>query len=321
MEEIKFSIIIPVYNIENYISKCINSILKQNYSNYEIIVVNDGSTDGSVDVVNKIKSDKIKLVNKQNGGLSSARNEGLKYTTGDYIWFIDGDDYIEENSLGILKKYIEEKKYDVISFRYNKEYPKTKILQIDNIDINDSKQYPLVNTSACTKIFRSEFYIKNNFTFTEGRIYEDLSLIPFIMCKAQNVKFIEESLYNYIFRDNSIMNTSKKFKKNRDDKFFAIDTLYSLFKNEKINKEYKEELEYLTIKHLLLVYSTEIFPFKSSIYKQRCINVLEYLNKINPKWYKNKYLEKSAIATRIYVSFFRRRLFLLCKISLIAKRR
>ena len=320
MEKIKFSIIIPVYNVKEYISICIYSILNQDYQNYEIIVVNDGSTDASEQIICKINNNKIKIINKENGGLASARNEGIKYATGDYIWFVDGDDYIERDSLKILSKYIEEKEYDIISFRYFKDYNEYKILQSDNIDTEDEKQYPLVNTSACTKIFRREFYTNNRFSFTNGKIYEDLSLIPFIMCKTESVKFIEEPLYNYVYRNNSIMNISKNFNKNRDDKFFAIDTLYTLFKSNKIENEYKEELEYLTIKHLLIVYSTEIFPFKSNIYKGRCIKVIEYLNNINEKWYKNKYLKKSSILTKLYVCLFRKKFFLICKISLILKK-
>lgn len=320
MEQIKFSVIIPMYNIEDYIEKCIESILNQKYDNYEIIVVNDGSKDKSEEKVLSIKSDKIKIINKKNGGLSSARNEGLKHVTGDYIWFIDGDDYIEENAFLLLNDYLSKRDCDVISFRYYKDYLKYKTIQTDNIDIKDKKQYPLINTSACTKIFKSDFYIKNNFEFSEGKIYEDLSLIPFVMSMAKEVGFIEEPLYNYVYRENSIMNSKKEFKENRDDKFYAMDRLYSLYTSCGLNEEYSEELEYLTIKHLLLVYSTEILIFKSNIYNLRCKNVLKYLKNINPKWYKNKYLKASSILTRIYVYMFKMKMFYLCKMALKFKK-
>lgn len=320
MREIKISLIIPMFNIEKDIEKCINSILNQDYSNYEIIVVNDGSTDNSENIVKNIKNKKVLLINKQNGGLSSARNEGVKYATGDYIWFVDGDDYIEQNALKKINNVLTEEKYDIISFKYFKEYAGKKVLQKDNIDILDSFQYPLVNTSACTKVFKKEFYIKNNFSFFEGRIYEDLSLIPFIMCKAESVKFINNSLYNYVYRENSIMNNSNRFNINRDDKFLAIERLYKLFKDSGIEEKYKNELEYLTIKHLLIVYSTEILKFSNKIYKNRCINVLKYLDYNNKAWYKNSYLKDSSILTRVYVSLFRHKLFFLCKISLLIKK-
>ena len=96
----KFSIIIPVYNVEAYISKCLDSIKNQSYDNYEVIIVNDGTKDNSVNVIDKYLSDnRFKLYNKENGGLSSARNYGIKYVTGDYILFIDSDDYIERDLL------------------------------------------------------------------------------------------------------------------------------------------------------------------------------------------------------------------------------
>ena len=320
MKEIKFSIIIPVYNIEKYIHKCVNSILEQNYSNYEIIVVNDGSTDASDKVIQEFTDSNIKIINKSNGGLSSARNEGLKYISGEYIWFVDGDDYIEKNALAILNNYLQEDKYDIISFRYYKEYENKKILQVDKINNKDRLQYPLVNTSACTKIFRASFWAENNFLFDEGKIYEDLSLIPFILSKGKKVKFIEEALYSYSYRDNSIMNLSNDFNFNRDDKFFAINMLYKRFKKEKMNITYKNELEYLTIKHLLIVYSTEILPFRAEIYKPRCNKVLDYLDNLNSKWYRNTYLKKSAITTKIYVHLFRLKLFFICKILLKIKK-
>lgn len=320
MREVKFSIIVPVYNVEKNIYKCINSILKQNYLNYEIIVVNDGSTDNFENIIKQFDFSKIKLINKKNEGLSSARNKGLEYVTGDYIWFVDGDDYIESNALKVLSKYVKENEYDIISFKYYKENKNKKILQVDKIDNKDKMQYPLVNTSACTKIFKTSFFIKNRFLFDKGKIYEDLSLIPFIMCKAEQVKFIEESLYCYTYRINSIMNETEKFNFKRDDKFFAIKMIYERFKNEKLDKKYKEELEYLAIKHLLLVYSTEILPFEATIYRKRCKKVLKYLNGINSKWYKNKYLKKSAMATRIYVKLFRLNLFFCCKILLLIKK-
>ena len=321
MENPKISIIIPMYNVQDYIEKCVNSILKQKYDNYEIIIVNDGSTDNSYNMVKSIDSSRIKIITKSNGGLSSARNEGLKYVTGEYIWFIDGDDYIEDDALELLVKNIKKEDYDVICFYYYNEYKGNKKIQVDKVNIKKLSERPLINTSACAKIFKKDFYEQNKFIFTEGIIYEDLALIPFVMAKANKIKLIEKPLYNYVKRENSIMNQRKKFNKNRDDKFKAIDILSNHFIAEGINEKYKEELEYLIIKHLLLVYSTEILPFKAEIYKERCKNVLKYLNKINVKWYENKYLKSSAKITRLYVWLFRKKLFKLCKISLKFKRR
>ncbi len=321
MKETSISIIIPVFNIKKYIEKCIFSILEQDYQNYEILVINDGSTDNSEEVIRKIRSNKIKIINKENGGLSSARNEGVKHAKGEYIWFIDGDDYIERDSLKTINELVNNKKYDIISFGFYKETYNKKELQRDDIDILDKKQYILVNTSACTKVFNRTFYIENRFHFSEGKIYEDLSLIPFIMSKTQNIKFIEKPLYNYVYRENSIMNNNIKFNKNRDDKFFALDRLTKLFKKNDTFLKYYSEIEYLVIKHLLIVYSTEILKFNKKIYKDRCKHVLEYLNTNYKEWEKNKYLMKTPILTKIYIYMFKRKLFMLCKIALLFKKR
>lgn len=318
MENIKISIIIPMYNVEKYIAKCVQSILAQKYSNYEIIVVDDGSKDNSNTIVKSFNSPLIKIIEKENGGLSSARNEGVKYATGDYIWFVDGDDYIEDNALDRIYEVLKKEKLNVVSCNYYKDYGYKKILMKDDIDWNDMKQMPLINTSACTKIIKTSFYREFNFSFPEGKIYEDLAIMPYIMAKAGKIELIKEPLYNYVYRPNSIM-TQRVFKDNRDDKFFAIDNLYKEFSNGDILNMYKSELEYLTIKHLLIVYSTEILPYSKGIYYKRCERVLKYLEGNNSKWFENEYLKKASAATKVYVWLFRKKLFYLCKIALKIK--
>lgn len=318
-EKIKFSIIIPMYNIQECIQKCIESILKQDYKNYEIIVVSDGSTDNSCRIVESIKNEKIKLIKKENGGLSSARNEGLKYITGDYIWFIDGDDYIEENSLRKIYNNVVNSLPDVVCFYHYRDCNNKKVVNIDKINWN-KQEYPLINTSAWGKVYKKEFYLKNNFKFPNGKIYEDLALIPFIMVRAEKVNLIKEPLYNYVYRKGSIMNSNNKFKSNRDDKFDVIDILYKYFRDDNIFSKYKEELEYLAIKHLLITYSTEILPYGRKIYYNRCLRVLEKLDSINTDWISNKYLQRSTITTRIYVKLFKLKQFCLCKFLLKIKK-
>lgn len=313
-----FSIIIPVYNSEKYIVKCLESILKQNYNNYEIIVVDDGSTDNSINLIKKINSNKIKILSKKNGGLSSARNYGVKYANNDYIWFIDSDDYIEPNSLKKLSNIISKCEYDIVSFQYYKDYGTKKILMVDENDKNNLYDNVLINTSACTKIFRTEFYKKNSFYFPEGKIYEDLALIPYVLSCTSLLYYFECPLYNYVFRNNSIMN-SKVFKENRDDKFYAIDNLYLLFSKNKKYNEYNVQLEYLTIKHLLIVYSSEILLYNKKIYYNRCLNVLNYLNNLNKLWYENCYIKKLSFKARLYIFLFRKKLFKICKYIILIK--
>lgn len=319
MENIKFSCIVPMYNIQDYIEKCVTSILEQTYKNFEVIVVDDGSTDNSYEIVKKYESDKLKIVQKQNGGLSSARNEGMKYITGDYVWFIDGDDYIENNALELLYNKILEKEYDVICFSHICDYGDKKIKIYDKYSWEKTNELTLLCNSAWSKIYKKDFYTKHNFKFLEGKIYEDLALIPFIMVKAENIGGIEEHIYNYVQRNGSIMNSGKTFKTNRDDKFDALEKLYSLFKEDELYNKHFDELEFLAIRHLILVYSSEILPFDKDIYKPRAERVLKFLGNLNKNWTKNIYLKKSSILTKVYVWLFRNKFYKFCKLALKIK--
>ena len=143
----KVSIIIPVYNIELYVERCINSIINQTCSNIEIIVVNDGSTDKSLEIISKFSYDKrLIVINKKNSGLSDARNAGLEQCNGDYVMFVDGDDYLENNTIEILNNIItKDQSIDMVLFPYKKQY-KNKTVPVSLFDINT-----LELTKTCKK--------------------------------------------------------------------------------------------------------------------------------------------------------------------------
>ena len=127
MKNIKISVIIPVYNVEKYIIECIESIINQTFKDIEIIVVNDGSKDNSIKIVEEYLSDKrLKIINKENRGLSSARNKGMKIARGEYIYFIDSDDFINEDVLEVLYKNLESERFDIIFSNFSFYNDKTK---------------------------------------------------------------------------------------------------------------------------------------------------------------------------------------------------
>lgn len=315
---IKFSLIVPVYNIENYIEKCIDSILKQTYNNFELIIVNDGSTDSSLNKISRFTDDRIKILNKENGGLSSARNYGLKYVTGDYIWFVDGDDYISENALQDFYAILNKDKFDIIMFKSYIEKNGNITIPKERYFNNTGTKCILSPVSAWSKIFNTAFFIENNFNFIDGRIYEDLEVIPFIISKTDSIFFLDKPEYYYVQREGSIMNSNKSFKGNRDDKFVVLDNLINKFKQNNTFEQYKNELEYLIIRHLVLVFSTEILIFPQKIYKQRCEKVLSYLKDYNVKWEKNIYLKESPITSRVFVKLFKYKRYKIC--SFIVKK-
>lgn len=251
----KFSIIVPVYNTEEYLQRCLDSILNQTYNNYEIIIVNDGSTDGSKEIIKSYISkypDKIIVVNKKNGGLSSARNKGVKKAKGDYILFVDSDDTIQSGLLKTLSTKTKDEP-DLIRFQI-KEIRNGKVYMHRELPFETIKgekafakivNYHYVENSCCYA-YRTKFYKKYKFSFAEGKIHEDYGLTPIVIMKAEKVKSIGYIGYNYIIREGSIMtsNNYEKVKRKVSDFLYHYENMINYFDESEINnlKIYKSFL-------------------------------------------------------------------------------
>lgn len=242
----RFSIIVPVYNVEKYIDKCLTSLVNQKFNNYEIIVINDGSTDSSKQIIEKFvdKYNFIKLIDKSNTGLSDTRNVGVSLATGDYLLFVDSDDYIDTNLLMNLDKIIGKKEYELIKFQYELVYSDyTKIMK-DDIGMNKSylgsdlfiqlssqrKQFE----TACCYVYKRSFWLDNNFLYESGRYHEDFGLTPYIILKAKNIYVSDLIGYYYNQESSSIMRNNdyeKTFKKAYDI-LYHFDNLYQRVKND-----------------------------------------------------------------------------------------
>ena len=217
MENIKISVIVPVYNVEKYIRQCLESIVNQTYRNLEIIVVNDGTKDNSMQIVKEFLSDtRIKIINKENGGLSSARNRGMEEATGDYISFVDSDDWIELNTYEELVKNLNEE--DVIIFNYSRIEDSTGE-KIEEYHIKDSEMidlekdysylYAKIAHSCWNKLYKIDYLKKNDFKFLEI-LYEDVFWNIQVIYSTTDIKTLNKSFYNYrINRKGSIMQSRK----------------------------------------------------------------------------------------------------------------
>jgi len=241
----KFSIIVPVYNTEAYLARCLESILNQTYDDYEIIVVNDGSTDNSKDIINEYKEkypNKIVCVDKKNGGLSSARNKGVKKAKGDYILFLDSDDSIQSGLLKTLSTKTKDEP-DLIRFQI-KEIRDNKICMYRELPfetVSGDKAFKKIVKyhyveNACCYAYRTKFYKKNKFIFAEGKLHEDYGLIPTIIMKADKVKSIGYVGYNYIIREGSIMTSVNydKVKRKVDDTLYLYKNMINIFDNSEL---------------------------------------------------------------------------------------
>lgn len=243
----KYSIIIPVYNAANFISRCLDSAINQNFDDYEIIIVNDGSTDNSESIINSYKNNKIKYFHKKNGGVSDARNYGISKVSSEYFLFLDADDYIETNLLSSVNKVIN-KDIDVLSFNMtivsNDAIMITKKPVFNSLD-GEAAILEFINKNElfdtpCGYVYKTSYFKKNNFVYQVNRVHEDFGLTPLIILNANNVKSIEKSLYYYIKNDNSITMSVANTKKRAWDMLFHFDFLFDSIKKGNYQKNTKK---------------------------------------------------------------------------------
>ena len=243
----KLSIIIPIYNVEKYLRKCVDSLLAQDYSDYEIILVDDGSTDGSSELcdelaskspISNLQSPIIRVLHQANAGLSAARNSGIKAANGDYLMFVDSDDYIEPNVLGRLMEQVEREQLDVLRFDYqnvrlaadNVLYevfePNKQPHRVDRRNmVVDGETY--LNKRLGYACYAWQFIIRKDVVdaFTEGLHFEDVDWLPRMMLAAKRVNSTTTLVYNYFWREGSITLTQgkiEKIRKNINDRMKII---------------------------------------------------------------------------------------------------
>jgi glycosyltransferase involved in cell wall biosynthesis len=215
----KFSIIIPVYNVELYLGDCLESVVKQTYSDYEVICVNDGSIDGSLKILEEFQKKylQIKIISQPNKGLSGARNAGIHAAKGDYLFFLDSDDWIEPNTLEILAQ--KQNGEDLICFN-GQRVLENGMIEKPDAGIDEGRlsgweyytKYALLPRKfhfvcAVLRLYRREYMLKNNLFFEEGIYHEDNLFTPIACYYAKSVKVIPYCLYVYRIREGSIMQT------------------------------------------------------------------------------------------------------------------
>jgi len=253
----KVSIIVPVYNAEKYIKKCLDSILNQTYKDIEVIIVNDGSTDNSEEVIKQYLEKEeynIRYFKNKNKGVSFSRNFGVNYAAGDYIFFVDADDYLDEKLLENLKEEMQ-KGIDIIKFKAKKVDSKGRILEEIYVPtfnemsgeeaFEELKYNDVLLDTIWSYVFRKEFYIQNNFKFTENTHHEDFALIPLIIVKAKNVVSIDYYGYYYVQTENSITrnNSYEKLVKRTNDMITHYDNMLEFIKNNNISESSKKSIK------------------------------------------------------------------------------
>lgn len=241
-ENNKVSVIIPVYNVEDYLERCLDSVINQTYKNLEIIVVDDGSTDNSGEICDEYakKDSRIIVIHKENGGLSSARNSGMDICTGDYIAFVDSDDYIHPITYDTCMNIMFKEEVDYVEFEY-KNVSKTEVFEVIKVsDYEISNSYDVINGRikwekhnclAWNKLFKSDFILP--FRFQLDVLNEDSFIFNEYVLDIKNKAYIPLSFYYYFQRSGSIMNQNYTLK--HIDGFRSHLMLYNTLKNHNIN--------------------------------------------------------------------------------------
>ncbi len=272
----KYSFIVPVYNTADYLNKCLDSILNQTYKNFEVIIINDGSPDNSINIINNYKEryNNIIVIDKENEGLSVARNCGIKVATGNYLIFVDSDDYVETDLLENIEKEIED--VDVLRYQVVME----SIDGIKNVECKEEEfeatngfdafrylsNYYFVEPAWCYA-FKKEYFLENNFYFKKGMYHEDFGLIPYVLLKARKVKSISYLGYHYVVRKGSIMTNDdyKKTVKKAFDMLEQYKTLRLVSKN--VGKKNNMDDYYLSyISNCVIVKARELKGEEKKIY-------------------------------------------------------
>ena len=294
----KVSIIVPVYNVEKYINKCLNSLVNQTLKDIEIIVVNDGTKDNSQKIIDKYakKYKNVKSYIKENGGLSSARNYGLKYAHGEYIGFVDSDDYVELDMYEKMYNKAVSENLDLVVCNLNYVYG-DKIKQAFSkvkSDISTKKEikkmmldfYPV----AWNKIYKKELF--NNGVYFKNRVwFEDVEFIYRLIPYIKSVGVVDDFLYNYVQRPGAITNTFDLRLFNYIDNWNGIVEFY---KDHGLYSEYKLELEYCYVRYLFATFiKSAAKSGDKNMYDKAVMTAIDNVRKHFPHYRRNKYMERN----------------------------
>ena len=283
----KISIIVPVYNVEKYIDKCLKSLTQQTLQDIEIIIVNDGSLDKSVEIIEKYvkeNSTKIKYYEKENGGLSSARNYGLEYATGEYIAFLDSDDYVETNMYEEMYNLAKKENADMVEcdFIWEWEYGK-KIFDKRREYKTKEEMMKKPRVVAWNKIYKREIINKYKIRFPEGLIYEDMEFFYKLLPHLNKISYINKYFVHYTQREDSI--TNKQTQK-VEDIFKILDNIFDYYIDQKLYNKYEKELKYMSRRIILGSSLKRIFRIKDShlrrkMFLKTIIYLLKFRKSIN----------------------------------------
>lgn len=279
------SIIVPVYNVEDFVGKCLESIIRQSYENLDIVVVDDGSTDGSGEICDEFakKDKRIRVFHKKNGGLSDARNFGMKKSKGELIAFVDSDDWVKKDYISVMYEAMGETNAGVVVCGYNNVKPKDITMSGKDATVKLLTKQENLDIVAWNKLYRKSLFLDNEIYFPVGKKHEDTLTTYKVLSKARKVNYISQSLYEYVERKNSIMGEGK-IEERLLVRERAVKEAVEYFKN---NADLKQAAE---ISLLLAEYAFLDFAISGKIDKKYGEIAKKWIKKHKKEYVDNKYL-------------------------------
>lgn len=293
----KISIIVPIYNEEENLRKCIESLINQTYKELEIILINDGSTDNSKEIIESFKDKRIVAIHKKNTGISDTRNIGIDKSTGDYIMFVDSDDYLELNCIERLIETAEKENSEIVMFNYYLETPSKRIeIKLPKIEARNLKEdkdlLTKIHLGPCTKIFKAEL-IKDNL-FPLNLKYEDVPFVVEAVIKAGKISFIPDYLYHYVIKKSGETIT-------RDERIFDIITICAIVEKKLEQINYVNKTNFF-VKVLSYYLKNSRYIPNINLRNEFIDAVYIYLKRIDKDWRICSYLKQESKIKRVIIT-------------------
>ena len=298
----KVSVIVPFYNVEGYIEKSLDTLVNQTLQDIEIILVNDGSKDNSILIAKKFLEKypkKIVYLEKENGGLSDSRNYALPYAKGEYVAFLDSDDYVEKDMYEKMYEIAKKENSDMVECDFYWEYHDKKKIDTGVIYYGQNEMVEKVRVVAWNKLIKREILDKTKIEFPKGLRYEDVEftykLVPFL----NKVSFLKKPCVHYVQRDGSISNTQNE---RNEEIFDVLEHVIEFYKENDIYDKFKNELEYVYVRYAFCSSLLRIVKIQDENLQQQLLDkTWDNVNTKFPNWKQNPVLKKNRSLKDLYL--------------------
>lgn len=314
MNKLDISIIVPIFNAEKYLNKCIDSIINQTKKELEILLINDGSKDKTEEIIKSYSDKRIKYFKNKNQGIGKTRNFGIDKAKGKYLMFLDSDDFLEKNACEELFNKAENNNLDIVICDFyklydNNELEEVKQISFENSSLKDNPKILNENLAPWAKLYKRELIVKNNIKFIENLKYEDAPFVAEAIDRAKKIGKVDKCLVYYLIHGNSETTI-------RDEKVFDILKIIDMIRCYFKNKSYiKDDLDKLTVR-IITNYTIQQRMQKDKKVGLKFIDeAFDYLKKEIPNYKSNKYyesrgflkknIERNKLLTKIYCQLYK----------------